>query len=158
MLFRSRYTLLIGKAQGGDRHVRASVAYLPSPPPAVAVAADEKQEDKDKKLKEHAETIARLAKQVEEQNARLSRWTYLIPESSLATMLRNKADFLSTEKKEAKPSPAKPAPAPMAMTLPTMESAPSTPAEKPAAKSDAKKSKDKKTSSMTDEQIMQIVD
>jgi hypothetical protein len=93
------YTINIGAASGGDRHLRVGVnATLPA---SRTPAADEKPADKEKLDKEFAASNTKLQSKLEAEK-RLEKHIYLVSEWAVESLLRPRADLLK------KPEPAKP--------------------------------------------------
>lgn len=127
------YTALVGgTAPGGARYVRLSVAFTEPPAPSredvekdfpaeeksegEKASAPEKsreekiQEEFDRRVKAHQERASAARKKVDEQNARFTGWTFLVPGymSEALTMSRSQV-VKSVEKQEEPKAGDKPA-------------------------------------------------
>ncbi len=100
------YTVRIGKANDKDqRHVTVSTeAILPQ---QREPAADEKPEDK-KRLDEEFAANLKTMKEKLDKEKRLEGWVYLVPQSSVETLLKSLEDFVkepATETEESTDQP-----------------------------------------------------
>lgn len=92
------YTLRIGNPDGANRYLGISVAGEPRG--ERIPAKGESAEDKAKKDKEFEERRKQRVEELEREK-KLGRWTYLVTGTSIAPLLRERAEFLPDKKKDA---------------------------------------------------------
>ena len=93
------YTVKVGKPVGSNYYVRFSVSGEPLK--AHAPEKNEKAEDKAKKDKDFDERRKKLLEKVQGEK-KLEAWTYLVSKTTLAPLLRDRAQLLPEKKKPAK--------------------------------------------------------
>ncbi len=100
-----KYEVLIGAKKDTFRYVKVKVEFQPQPP--VKKDENAKEEDKAKEELKAKEAVEKAKKEVEVENAKFAKWTYLIPENSLAAMLSTPDDFYKKPKAENPANPGK---------------------------------------------------
>lgn len=95
----TRYTLQLGRQEGDLRHMR--VQLTGDPPKTRTPGKDETPEEKEKKDKEFEENYKGQLSQLEREG-RLKGWTYLVRNSDVESLLRDRSQLLPEKKKDEK--------------------------------------------------------
>ena len=95
-----KYVLSSGKAKDSSKYVKVAVSFADYPLPDGP--ADEKPEDKEKRVKSHDEGVQKLKNQAADEQAKFAKWTYLVSNNRLDPMLFKKDELLKEVKKEEK--------------------------------------------------------
>jgi hypothetical protein len=95
----TRYTLQLGRQEGELRYMR--VQLTGDPPKTRTPGKDESAEDKEKKDKEFEENYEGQLSQLEREG-RLKGWTYLVRNSDIESLLRDRSQLLPEKKKDEK--------------------------------------------------------
>jgi Domain of unknown function (DUF4340) len=98
------YTLKLG--QKHDVTFPLALTVTANLPASRVAAKDEKPEDKQRLDKEFADQHKKLADKLANE-ARLSKWVYLVPSYSVESLLKPHGDLLAEVKKDEKPAAAK---------------------------------------------------
>jgi hypothetical protein len=93
------YTLKVGNPVDSNYYVRFAVAG--EPPAKRTPEKNEKAEDKAKKDKDFDERRKKMLEKVQGEK-KLEAWTYLVSKTTLAPLLRERAELLPEKKKPAK--------------------------------------------------------
>ena len=93
----THYTLQMGRQEGDLRYMR--VALTGDPPKTRTPGKDESPEDKEKKDKEFEENYKGQLMQLEREG-KLKGWTYLVRNSDIESLLRERAQLLPQKKDE----------------------------------------------------------
>jgi len=95
-----KYVFSTGKAKDSSKYVKVAVSFTDYPLPDGP--ADEKPEDKDKRMKSHDEEMQKLKTRAADEQAKFAKWTYLVSNNRLDPMLFKKDELLKEVKKEEK--------------------------------------------------------
>jgi hypothetical protein len=95
----THYTLQMGRREGELRYMRVGLAG--DPPKTRTPGKDESAEEKEKKDKEFEENYKGQLMQLEREG-KLKDWTYLVRNSDIESLLRDRAQLLPEKKKDEK--------------------------------------------------------
>lgn len=96
------YTVKLAKKKGGEEfHLTVNVAG--DPPHVRPPEKDEKAQEKERRDKDFAETRKRLEERIAREKA-LGRWTYVVPQSAVEPLLREREQMIAQKKKDEKPA------------------------------------------------------